>query len=454
MRLLDIMTAPWAIVPSKLQEIRGIYMTHMKGDKIDIKSAEPIERTADTAYSVDGGVAVIEIANVLTKSRTFFSWLFGGTSMRDIGDAFQSALDDTDVHSIVLAIDSPGGTVDGTEELASRIRAARGTKPVVAVADGIMASAAYWIGAAADRIYIAGNTTEVGSIGVVASHVDVSEQDKMFGEKYTEVTAGKYKRIASSHKPLSEEGRAYMQDQVDQIYYVFVQTVADYRGRSVEQILEAADGRVFIGQTAVDVGLVDGVSTLAETIKKLQEENLMDLNELKTKHPSIYQAAYAEGKAAGIVEGVDSGKQAGLDIGRAEGVKEGAKAEQERIRAVEGALIPGHEAMIEAFKADGKTTGAEAMAAVIAAENRVRAAEKTKLDQDAIKPAAAAAAPSAAAEAAAASAAEDTTIPVEERAKSQWDKDAKIRAEFRTLETYTAFKKAEEAGRVKILGRK
>lgn len=453
MRLLDIMTSPWGIVPAKLQEIREIYQTHMKGEKIDLKGLKK-EVQREEPYAVDGGVAVIPIKDVLTKEHTFFSFLFGGTSMRDIGDAFQSALDNADVHSIVLDIDSPGGTVDGTEELAARIHAARGQKPIVAVANGMMASAAYWIGSAADQIYIAGQTTEVGSIGVVAAHVDVSEQDKMFGEKYTEITAGKYKRIASMHKPLSDEGRAYIQSQVDQIYAVFVDTVSRFRGRSVEQVLEAADGKIFMGQAAVDAGLVDGVATLAVVIEKIKEENSMDLNELKTKHPDIFRAAYDEGKAAGMVEGIETGKQAGFDAGKSEGLTEGAAAEQKRIKDVEAALIPGHEELIASLKADGKTTGTEAMAAVIAAEKRIRTAEKDKLEKDAVKPAAAPAAPSADEEAAAAAAEEDKTISVEERAKARWEKDANIRAEFRTLETYTAFKKAEETGRVKILGRK
>lgn len=131
------MTSPWGIVPAKLQEIREIYQTHMKGEKIDLKGLKK-EVQREEPYAVDGGVAVIPIKDVLTKEHTFFSFLFGGTSMRDIGDAFQSALDNADVHSIVLDIDSPGGTVDGTEELAARIHAARGQKPIVAVANGMI----------------------------------------------------------------------------------------------------------------------------------------------------------------------------------------------------------------------------------------------------------------------------------------------------------------------------
>ncbi len=210
-------------------------------------------------YEVVGGVAVIVAAGLLVKNLSFLSEILGEISMPEIGRAFDAALNDSQAQAIVLRIDSPGGTVDGTEELAAQIHAARGKKPIVALADGQACSAAYWIGSAANVFYSSCQTAQVGSIGVVATHVDVSEQDKMFGEKYTEITAGKYKRIASMHKPLSEDGRGYLQAQVDGVYSVFVETIAKHRGRSIPQVLEAADGKIFMGQAAVDAGLVDGI---------------------------------------------------------------------------------------------------------------------------------------------------------------------------------------------------
>lgn len=444
MKILDIMTGPWAIVPSKLAEIRDIYQTHMKGEKIDIKAIKA-ETVKEAAYSVDGGVAIIPVQSVLTKSRTFFSYLFGGTSMKDIGQAFQTAMEDVDVHSIVLAVDSPGGTVDGTHELTSQIMQARGKKPIIAVADGLVASAAYWVASAADRIYIEGPTVEVGSIGVVATHIDVSEQDKMFGERYTEITAGKFKRISSAHRPLSEEGRASIQERVDGIYSVFVRSVAANRGRSVEQILEAADGRIYMGQAAVDVGLVDGEATLTDVINQLKEAHFMNLEDLKTKHPDIFTAAYEEGKVAGLAEGIESGKKSGFDAGRVEGITEGQKAEFQRIKDVEAALLPGHEDLIRAFREDGKTTGAEAMTAVFAAQKKLMDDQAAKLEQDAIKPAAAAAA------SVVDVSASDQNLSIEDQAKAEWDKNAELRNEFKFggLAAYVAFLK--NAPNIRIL---
>jgi len=463
MKLLDIMTAPWAIVPAKLHEMRSVYETHMKGEKIDLKELKKAKAgffsllddpDALRGYSIDRGVAVIPVNDVLTKNRTFFSYLFGGTSMRDIGDAFRAALIDPAVHSILLRVDSPGGTVDGTEELATTVLDARGKKPVVALADGMMASAAYWIASGADRICIAGETTEIGSIGVVGTHVDLSKQDEMYGEKWTEITAGKYKRIASMHKPLSDEGRSYLQEQVDEIYRVFVDSLAANRGRSVDQILEAADGRIFIGRKAIEVGLADDMSTYDEIITQLQEDNEMNLDELKTKHADLYGAVLEIGRSAEREAAAKTAEtikkeafDAGVVAGKTAGIAEGAEAERARIQSVEAVLVPGYEAVIQTAKFDGKTTGSEAAILVLDAVRKDGASTLNKLKADAIPPV-----PNA-------SAGDDTAkananLPLEQRAKAEWDKTPALREEFSdSFDAYLAFAKNQEAGRVKILRR-
>ena len=272
MKLLDIMTSPWMIARERLSEIRGIYQTHMRGDKIDTKAIEAQlalvigEQPERGKYDIQDGVAIIPLKGVVSKELSFFSFLFGGVSTQGVAIMFKDALANGDVESILLDIDSPGGTVDGTQELAELIYGARGQKPIIAYTDGKMASAAYYIGAAADSIYISGDMPEIGSIGVVMSHVDYSKQDEMYGVKETEIYAGKYKRIASYTQPLSKEGKAYLQGQVDYVYSIFVNDVAKYRGRSVEDVLNMADGKIFIGRQALDVGLVDGVSTFDQLI--------------------------------------------------------------------------------------------------------------------------------------------------------------------------------------------
>ena len=276
MKILDILNSPWAITPPALMEIAEVYKTHLRGDKIDIPTVEArLGRSLDNEpnnYAVVDGVAVIELVGAIAKRMNLFSQISGGASTQLADSAIKQALADTDVKGIILNIDSPGGTVDGTFELADMIYASRGDKPIVAFADGLMASAAYAIGSAADAIYISGDTAAIGSIGVVATHVDVSEAEKKLGVKTTEITAGRYKRISSSYEALTEDGRDEIQAQVDELYSVFVDRVATFRGVSTETVLEdMADGRLFIGQQAIKAGLVDGVSTLDDLIANLSQ---------------------------------------------------------------------------------------------------------------------------------------------------------------------------------------
>ena len=440
MKLLDVLTAPWAIQPAKLLEIQAIYAAHVHGERADIAAIEarlgrPLANGSqggpgEKAYDIVDGVAILPVEGVIAKKMNLFSQISGGVSTELVARDLQAALADPAVHSVILSIDSPGGTVDGVQALAAQVRAA--TKPVATHASGVMASAAYWIGAAAGagRVFIGDSTTVVGSIGVVAKHVDVSVAEAQRGVKTSEITAGKYKRIASQFAPLSEEGRQAIQDQVDYFYSIFVGDVAAARGVTPEKVLQdMADGRDFIGQQAVAAGLVDGVLPLPQLIAQLNADHAeRHLNMSTTKITREALAAEAPELLAQLLA-------------------EGAAAERARIAAVEAQALPGHEALIATLKADGKTTGAEAAVAVLAAEKKARGTAAAALAADAPKPvpqlAAAAVEPKAAAE--------DESLPLEDRAKAAWEASPAVRAEFGSLAAYTAFRKADATGRVRVL---
>ncbi|MFA6487679.1 MAG: signal peptide peptidase SppA [Sideroxydans sp.] len=462
MKILDVLTSPWAIQPSKLLEIQGIYATHLRGQKIDLKGVEaaigrPLNNQSQ-GYEVIDGVAVLPITGVISKRMNLFAQISGGVSTELVARDLKAAINDPAVKAIILQIDSPGGTVDGTETLANLVREARATKPTVAFADGMMASAAYWIGSAASEIYISDSVAQIGSIGVVATHQDISAAEAARGVKTTEITAGKFKRAASQFAPLTESGRQTIQDQVDTIYSVFVQTVADNRGVSVETVLEnMADGRVFIGQQAVDAGLVDGVSTLDALIAKLSQQGAGALVSARKTAAITQPAIAAESLTTQGEYPMGITKEQLLadapDVAKAliaEGSATGATAERERIQSVMAQAMPGHEALINSLAFDGKTTGPEAAVAVLGAERSLR--DKALGDRRADAPAAVphAAAPSDAAKPAAA---EDASLPFEERAKAKWDASAELRTEFGAYETYLAYAKAHDAGTVKVLSK-
>lgn len=392
MKLLDVVTSPWAIQPSKLVEIQGIYATHLRGEKIDIAGVEqrlgrPLSNEPQP-YQIIDGVAVLPIEGVIAKRANLFMQISGGVSTELVARDLRTALADPAVHSIILAIDSPGGTVDGTQALADAVANGKSIKPIVTLANGTMASAAYWIGAAAQAVYIADGTTAVGSIGVVASHTDVSGAEAQRGIKTTEIAAGKYKRVASQYAPLTADGRQTIQDQVDYYYSLFVGAVASARGVSEKTVLkDMADGRMFIGQQAIDAGLVDGVSTLDQLVAQL--------NDARTQSHSSAGAALKPPATPGAEMPITTREQLAAEAPDVLAVvlAEGASAERARIQGIEGLHHAGHEALIATLKFDGKSTAADAALALNAAEGNLRTAHAAALASEAPAPVASAATP-------------------------------------------------------------
>ena len=197
----------WAITPEAFDTI----LRQVHEFKFDAQEAATIAEIrasipARGGYALQDGIAVIDVAGPLSKRLGFMSFFFGGTSYEGISNAFKAALADSKVNGIALRIDSPGGTLGGLDEVASLIFNARGTKPVVAFAEGAMTSAAYWIGSAADRV-VSQRMAVVGSIGVLIVHADWSEWNKRVGVNVTYLTAGKYKALGNPDEPLSELAR-------------------------------------------------------------------------------------------------------------------------------------------------------------------------------------------------------------------------------------------------------
>lgn len=279
MRIIDVLTSPWAIIPEKLTEIQEIYRTHLRGEKIDISVVEAVTgkklNNKSEPYEVTDGVAIINIEGVLAKKMSLFMAISGGTSTQIISEQIRSAMADNTVKAILLYIDSPGGTVDGNQDIVNQIYkiTESKTKPIISYTDGMIASAAMWIAAATGAVYISNNTAEIGSIGVVARHTDYSKRDEGLGIKTTEIYSGKYKRIHSDIKPLDAQGFTYIQDMVDYLKSVFVDSVAAMRGipstDDKGNLTEWAESKLFIGNQSIMAGLVDGVATKEELVERL-----------------------------------------------------------------------------------------------------------------------------------------------------------------------------------------
>ena len=214
--------------------------------------------------SAPEGIAVIPIHGSLVKRSLGMEAASGLTSYSEIAAMLDAALADPQVSGILLDIDSPGGEASGSFELARRVREASAVKPVWAVANDAAYSAAYAIAASAQRLFVT-ETGGVGSIGVIALHVDQSVKDAKDGYRFTAVTAGAHKNDYSPHEPLSDSAKSELQGEVDRLYAIFTEHVAAMRGLDLDAVL-ATEAGLFFGSNAVAQGLADGLQTMEATL--------------------------------------------------------------------------------------------------------------------------------------------------------------------------------------------
>jgi signal peptide peptidase SppA len=416
-------------------------------------------------YSVTDGVAVIFASGALVHREQFNmadSTYFLGYDR--LASQLEAAMDDTDVHAVLQVYDSPGGQVAGAFEYAERIHALRGKKPMWAIGDDLAASAAY-LGASAFEQVAVTSTGYLGSIGVVMRHVDWSRALANDGIQVTHIYAGTHKVDGTPYEPLSRSVHDDLQAEVDGLYTLFVDTVANHR-RIDSDAVRGTQARTFRGQAAVAARLADRLATADELISELAALRVRS-------HPVGQSARSTPGNQGELMSGNASGGQTAAQTPpaaqpamtreslerdnpalfaqlRVEFTAAGAAAERDRSAAVRAQGLPGHEALIEQLATDGKTTGPEAAAAVLSAERSLRTAQATALAMDAPTAAPSSAAPAAEPKASA----EDQTLPIEQRAKAEWDAKPAVRAEFTSFESYLALRKAEASGRVRVLGKR
>ena len=263
---------PWAIQPAMLAVIEEIVRLRAIGSPL---TEEEIEARVSAAQNGPRngaqraqGVAVVPLYGVITQRANLMSAMSGGTSVEQLTRNLSEAIADPDIGAIVLDVDSPGGSVEGVTEAAATLRAMRGRKPIVAVANQQMASAAYWIASQADEV-IASPSAQVGSIGVFGTHVDQSKADEQAGEKYTIVSAGKGKTSTNPHLPLTDDGLAELQALADDYYSLFVSDVTAGRGVTAEKVTDEWQAKLFSAKRALAGGLVDRIETLDATVRRL-----------------------------------------------------------------------------------------------------------------------------------------------------------------------------------------
>lgn len=261
----------WAILPEKYEAMRALLeLRAASGHVSDEEIQAVVAASKRPSPKTPGNVAVIPICGVICYRSSLMSEFSGGTSVQGLTKQFRSALADDTVKAIVFDVDSPGGDIDGIQELADEIYNARvaGQKKIVAVANTTAASAAYWLASAADELVVTPSGM-VGSIGVFTTHNDRSEMDKMIGVKVTYISAGKFKTEANPDTPLSSEAQAAIQSTVDSFYSSFVNAVAQNRGVAATDVRNGfGQGRCVVAKDAVRLNMADKIATLDETLAR------------------------------------------------------------------------------------------------------------------------------------------------------------------------------------------
>lgn len=277
----------WLIHPPKLEEIIGVVEARMAGIVLDADQFEAVNARRKQQLGRSGRIEVLGIHGTISQRPSLFS--SGATSLQEFGRAFDAAVADGDVGGILLDVDSGGGSVFLVEETADKIHAARGTKPIVAVASPEAYSAGYWLPTAADEVWVQPSGM-VGSVGVVSAHVDQSQWNEEQGLKVTYVTAGRYKVEGNPDEPLGEEARAEMQRHVDRYYRRFIDGLARNRGLSAETVDESfGQGRVFGAADAVRLGMADKIGTFEQALGSLASRvQQNDRMSLRRKRTAIY----------------------------------------------------------------------------------------------------------------------------------------------------------------------
>jgi len=218
-------------------------------------------------------IAILPVHGALEARPSFVGEMFGMSSYEQIGLNFDQLMIDESVSAIVLDMATPGGMVYGCTELANKIFEARGRKPIIAVANPLAASGGYWIAAAADRVVVT-PSGDVGSVGVIAEHVDISQSLEQQGTKITVIrsTNSPYKGEGNDIEPLNDQALAHIQARSDQIYQRFAADLSKFRGVSVDYVVaKFGQGRVVDSRSALAANMVDRVDTLQGTVIKMLE---------------------------------------------------------------------------------------------------------------------------------------------------------------------------------------
>lgn len=296
--LAQMKAQPWAMDEASLvAALHAIQAGRQTGVRAAAKPEAP--------RSAPRSIRLLRLMGPVVQRGGLLSQLLGWSTLQTFNAGLNDALNDETVGQILIEIDSPGGSVYGVTEAAKAIFQARQRKPVVAVANSMAASAAYWLGSQADEFFVTPGG-EVGSIGVFATHEDVSEALEKAGINVTLISAGKYKTEGNSYGPLDPEARANMQGRVSDYYGMFTRDVARGRSVTVDQVRrDMGQGRLLGADAALAAGMVDGVMTFDQVVQRMVRSARVQGGAKSTQAARMATPALAHAKRVLQLAGVE-----------------------------------------------------------------------------------------------------------------------------------------------------
>jgi ClpP class serine protease len=363
MKILDVAVAQrWAMLEPWVRTVLEIAgRENPPIEAVETRIGRKLDNTRNV--TVRDGVALIPVTGPIFPKANLFTELSGATSIEVLAKDFASALNDGSVKSIILNMDSPGGSVAGIHEFSEMVYAARGRKPIVAYVGSMAASAAYWIASAADEI-VMDETADVGSIGVVAVVPDPAKRQT------------KDLEIVSSQSPKkrpdygTETGKAIVQREVDQLADIFIDRVARNRGVSADHVLERfGGGGMQLAAEAIESGMANRRGSLEGLISNLAASQRLSFVKSQPRNAATEEPTMAEGngilsRIAGFF-GINSEAKGEATADEVMAAAEAQKIEIERLRAlVADAEAKQAQAAAEAGEERQKAIEAEITAAV------------------------------------------------------------------------------------------
>lgn len=266
-----VTSTPWMITPEALTFMLELLDAHIDGRitqaEINARMAAVEQRDRSYKNSV-GRIGTLQLVGPIFPKANLMTDMSGATSLEQFREDFRALMADDNVEGILLEVDSPGGASDQVEEMANEIFESRGIKPIWAIANTSMYSAAAYIALQADKVFST-PSGGVGSIGTYTVHTDDSERLKNLGVNKTIIKAGRFKAI--SEEPLTPDSKQHVQTYVDEVNDRFLNNVARARDKSVEYVrTQFGEGGILTPQSALKVGMIDGIQTIEQVISEMK----------------------------------------------------------------------------------------------------------------------------------------------------------------------------------------